>query len=217
MRVASLLVLVACVAACGGGASTLTQRPSTAQPTTAAATSPRRRTSSAATPGAATSEPATAAPAGGTTVSVILTGGPDAGTYTATDNPLCSYGVAGTGVWGAQFSVDGAPKKISVVQIVAPTSASGSDTKFSSLVSIGPLLTSTNYRLDDTNGSAQVTDNGATAVIHVTGTTEDGVGVERDRQLFGRAPLVGSDPGYRHHLGDRLSASLLMVSRQAPG
>jgi hypothetical protein len=45
-------------------------------------------------------------------------------------------------------------------------------------VSLGPITSSTDYRLDDTDGSAQVTDNGTTAVIHVTGTTADGVGVD---------------------------------------
>jgi hypothetical protein len=115
--------------------------------------------------------------AGGTTATVTLTGGPDAGTYTGTDNPLCSNGAVGTGVWGAQFSNDGAPGKLSTIQVVAPPAGDDVD-HFSALVSIGPLLSATNYRLDDTTGSAQVTDNGATAVIHVTGTTEDGVGID---------------------------------------
>ena len=182
MRVAALVVLVVTVVACGGGGSPATQRPSTAAAPSAAAASTAATAApptAAATAAPVTVAPATeAAPAGGTTLTVVLTGGPDAGSYTATDNPLCSSGIVGTGVWGAQFSVDGAPGKVSVVQIVAPTAASDPDEKFSSLVGIGPLLTSTNYRLDSTNDQAQVTDNGSTAVIHVTGTTEDGVGVE---------------------------------------
>jgi hypothetical protein len=137
---------------------------------------------------------------GGAVATVTLTGGPDAGTYTAAADiaPNCSQGIIGPEGWGVQLSnFDAADNELGSIQLVAaaPGKADEPDaffggTEFLITVTIGPALgeTSHNYEVGvytdaadkDTSGegSAQVTDNGATAVIHATGTTADGVGID---------------------------------------
>jgi hypothetical protein len=140
-------------------------------------------------PGQATSAPVQATPApaqstqpppnpgGGTTATVTLTGGPDAGTYGASGNPNCSYGLVSAGIWGAQFSIDAGEGQLSSIQIVAPD-AGVEDAHFSLSVTIGPLFSGTTYSRLDGDGASQVTDNGATAIIHATGTTDEGVAID---------------------------------------
>ena len=53
-------------------------------------------------------------------------------------------------------------------------------------IGFGPLLNQTTYEINDKtddaqdqgSGSVQVQDNGDTAVIHASGTTKDGVGID---------------------------------------
>jgi hypothetical protein len=130
---------------------------------------------------------------GGTTVTVVLNGGADAGTYTGSDDPKCSLGLIGPQAWGVQWSIDGAPKQLSSVQLVsaAPGKADDPSAMFQGTVmllsiGVGPLLSANTYEIDDKtddtqdqgSGSVQVQDNGDTAVIHATGTTKEGVGID---------------------------------------
>lgn len=175
-------------AACGGAAPGGTQPAATG--TTIGQATP---TGAGSTPGV------TAPPAGGAqTVSVTLTGGADAGTYTGTDNPNCSVGIVGEGGWGTQYSVQSAAaNQLSSVQLVNPAPGTEDDpdsmfsgTKFLLTIVIGPLfdpsartyevlvVTENSDKETSGSGSAQVTDNGATAVIHAVGTTADGVGID---------------------------------------
>jgi len=165
------------VSACGGGAV------ATAPP--ARTTGPGQATPAPvqATPAPAQATPAPVQgtpapnPGGDATATVILTGGPDAGTYTASGNPNCSDGLVGAGIWGAQFSIDAADGQLSSIQVVAPD-AGVEDAHFSLSVTIGPLLSGTTYSRLDGDGASQVTDNGSTAVIHATGTTDEGVAID---------------------------------------
>jgi hypothetical protein len=131
---------------------------------------------------------------------VTLTGGPDAGTYTAAADiaPNCSQGIIGPEGWGVQLSnFDAADNELGSIQLVsaAPGKADDEDaffggTEFLITITIGPALgeTSRNYEVGvytdsadketSGEGSAQITDNGTTAVIHATATTTDGVGID---------------------------------------
>lgn len=161
----------------------------------------------ASLPGAPATPPAGASPAttpvqppaaGAGTVSVTLAGGPDAGTYTGSDNPNCSFGLIGPGGWGVQYSIsEAAADQLSSLQVVsaAPGMADDEDaffegTEFLMTVTIGTLFAegSREYEVavrteaadeeSSGTGSAQMTDNGSTAVLHATGTTADGVGID---------------------------------------
>jgi hypothetical protein len=176
------------LAACGG----------TAAPTAipVGPTSAPTATGAAATPATGTSAPQP----GGAVATVTLTGGPDAGTYTAAADiaPNCSQGIVGPEGWGVQLSsLDVGDKELGSIQLVAAAPGKADDenaffkgTVFLLTVTIGPSLgeSSRNYEIGvytdasdketSGEGSAQVTDNGATAVIHATGTTADGVGID---------------------------------------
>lgn len=179
MRAPALALSAAFViaAACGGGTTTPT---GAAQPTGGV------QPTSAGQPTSAPVQP------GGTVATVVLTGGPDAGTYTGNAEPNCSYGLIGPEGWGVQYStVDVPDNGLGSVQIVSAAPGRESDegaffdgVSFLMTVTIGPSLgeNSRDYEVrvsDDDEasgtGSAQVQDNTSTAVIHATGTTEDGV------------------------------------------
>ena len=163
-------------AACGGGAPSPTQ--------------PGAPTNG----GQPTSEPVgptQAPPIGGeSTVVVILSGGPDAGTYNGTGDPRCTHGFIGEDAWGVQYSEASAGEgELSSVQLIAPPSGEVvMNTRFRVTVTIGVLFEGNDYDInlgaedDDSEasgtGSAEVTDNGSTAQIRVTGTTADGVGLD---------------------------------------
>lgn len=186
-RFAYFAILSLIFAACGTAAPGGTQ-------TAATTTAPPVATS----PGSASSATPPAPPPGGQVVTVVLTGGPDAGTYTGADNPNCSVGIVGPGGWGTQFSIQGAAgNQLSSLQLVIPAAGAEDDpdsmfsgTKFLMTVVIGPLFETSarTYEVkvasensgDESSGtgSAEVTDNGATAVIHATGTTAEGVTID---------------------------------------
>lgn len=187
------------LAACGGGPS-----PSAAPGSPSAAPGqPTPAPTAAPTPTAAATTPAgvTAAPQpGGSVATVTLTGGPDAGTYAAAADiaPNCSQGIIGPEGWGVQLTnLVAANNELGSVQLVAAAPGKADDegaffrgTEFLMTITIGPSFGtgSRNYEIgvytDSSDketsgqGSAQVTDNGATAVIHATGTTADGVGID---------------------------------------
>ena len=186
---ASALVLAFALAACGGGGPTTTQQPGA--PTVA----PGQPTVAPGQPTPAVPPPAQ----GGAVATVILTGGADAGTYTATGlEPNCSLGLIGPGGWGVQLTnLVATDTELGSLQLVAAAEGAADDenaffkgTQFLMTVTIGPSLgtSSRNYEVavrteaadqeSSGTGSAQITDTGSTAVIHATGTTADGVGID---------------------------------------
>lgn len=175
-RVSGVLLLSMLIAACGGGAG-----PSA---TPGGPTAPPGQP----TPALTAPPVATAPPAGGTTVTVVLTGGAHAGSYTGTADPLCTNGFMGAGVWGTQYSVmEGiSAGQLSSVQLIYnPVGA-----QLRTTVGIGPIFDTANgyteYEItfqyeghnDSGTGTVQVADSGSTAVLHLIGTTADGVGID---------------------------------------
>lgn len=135
---------------------------------------------------AAAAEPASTGEAK-SVIQVTVEGGEHAGTYDARSEDLtCSYGLAGKGAWGNQYSVDGkASGEFSSLQLVVPdtkAAASGSE-KFLITVAFGPLFGdgSTQYTIDTQGGkpkgSGKVTveDRGDEGRVTFEGTTADGV------------------------------------------
>jgi hypothetical protein len=121
-------------------------------------------------------------------VSVTLTGGESAGSYTGTLDPGCALGFMGENVWSVNFVMfeGSGPGILSEAIIVAPP-AEGSETRLAMEVGIGPLFDTPDYKVYRIEpersdfggtGTVEVTDNGATAVLHATGTTQDGVGID---------------------------------------
>ncbi|HET9426427.1 MAG TPA: hypothetical protein VFO55_13740 [Gemmatimonadaceae bacterium] len=145
-------------------------------------------TGSAATPGA----PAATVGEEAGSVHLEVTGGQHAGTYDAKMTSAgCSYGLAGAGSWGNQYSVDATdPKAFSSLQLIVPdTKAAASGTSaFKITAGFGPLFGtgSTSYDIDtrpDANrkgGSGQVTveDRGTSGRVTFEGKTADGIGLK---------------------------------------
>jgi hypothetical protein len=191
MRRASLQLLVmgVIIAACGGGSGPAgTSGPATQAPVQPSG-APVQTSGQPIQPSAAPAQP------GGTVASVVLVGGPDAGTYSGNAEPNCSHGLIGPEGWGVQYStVDVDDNGLGSVQIVSAAPGRENDegaffagVSFLMTVTIGPALgeTSRDYEVrvsDDDEatgtGSAQIQDNGTTAVVRATGTTEDGVSID---------------------------------------
>ena len=71
-------------------------------------------------------------PTGGglaTTIHLVVGGGPRAGTYDAKSNDItCTYGFAGPGSWGNQYSVTGKkPTEFSSLQLIVPNTKDAAD------------------------------------------------------------------------------------------
>ncbi len=122
-------------------------------------------------------------------MTVVLTGGPDAGTYTGSDNPNCANGFMGENTWSTQYSIleGAAMDELSEANFVYGPSTSDSNLELQASVGIGPLFDPQNFREYEINpdfsdiggtGTAEIQDGGNTAVIHWTGTTKDGVGID---------------------------------------
>jgi hypothetical protein len=64
-----------------------------------------------------------------TTIHLVIGGGPHAGTYDAkSDNLTCTYGFAGSGSWGNQYSVtDKKPNEFSSLQLIVPDTKDAAD------------------------------------------------------------------------------------------
>ena len=200
VRRASLAVVIGLtVAACGAASSPSPtgDAPSASAPVASEAVSPPP--SAAAPSEAVSSAPAGStgtggAGTGGETVRLVVTGGPDAGTYTTDADPLCSNGLIGANGWGVQYStadLTGATDFTSFQLVYypdgPPAEAMFADTSLLVTVTIGPLLEGgRTYEIVDNQvdeeqskgeGTATVED-GEPAVIRMTGTTDDGVGLE---------------------------------------
>jgi hypothetical protein len=185
------LAVALALAACGGAATPATRTPGAATTPPAGGTpaggTPAGGTPAGGTPAGQTTQP-TSQPQGGGTIAVTLTGGPDAGTYTGGADPHCSFGFVSPSVWGVAY-VDpaGAPGSLGAANVITQAAAQG-DTSlpFSADVTIGAQFVGNTYGLvrdaGDASQSINITDNGATAVIHVVGTTTvgttAGVGVD---------------------------------------
>jgi hypothetical protein len=136
------------------------------------------------------SEPASSLPA--TTIHLVVTGGKHAGTYDAkSDDPTCSYGLAGPTAWGNQYSVTG--KKLgefSSLQLIVPDTkdaADGTD-KFQLTVGFGDLIkpgyvehnidTKPDASKKTGSGTVTVQDHGKTGKVTFKGKTDDGVSLQ---------------------------------------
>ena len=146
--------------------------------------------------GAPVAAAATATPkaggSGGESVHLEVTGGANAGIYDeAVSDGGCSYGLAGKGAWGNQYSVDASDaKKFSSLQLVVPdakSAASGTST-FHMTVGFGPLFGQGHVEYDvDTrsdapskhgSGTVTVEDHGSTGKVTFDAKTADGVGLK---------------------------------------
>ena len=185
-------VLCSVLAACGG-TGTATNAPggqtiAPGQPTNGGAATSQPTTGS---------QPTTAGQPGAGTVSVVLTGGEHAGTYTGTDNPNCTYNFFAPDTWGTQFSLtEPTAEEFSSLQIVHRPDGGGSEEDmfpgvatlvtvgFGSLLEPDYTVYEVELRSDDEEseiggeGNMTVNDAGSTAVLHFTGTTADGVGID---------------------------------------
>ncbi len=181
------LACLAVVAACGGGPAATGQQPTgSSQPTQAGQPSASAQPTQAGQP--------SAQPGGSGTVAVTLTGGDHAGSYTQSGEANCTHGFVGENVWGVQFSLTEAePNELSSVQLVYREGEEGDGEMFGGvqmLLSVGfdDLLSETYVQYDievrtdgeddKGTGTVEVTDSGATAVIHATGTTAEGVVID---------------------------------------
>lgn len=118
------------------------------------------------------------------TVHLVISGGPNAGTYDATaEHGGCSAGLNGPGSWGNQLSQpkEKDPKKFNSLQLILPNAAR--PTEFFIAVGFGPLLhRSADYKVDTRpgkpavgSGTVKVADRGATAVMTFDVATPAGV------------------------------------------
>jgi len=126
-------------------------------------------------------------------VHVVITGGPMAGTYDATETKGgCSTGATGPGSWGNAFSnVNATEKQIGQVTLVVPdakaaTSAAGSK-EFSLELRLGSIAgtnvvydieTRPGQRKPAGSGTVTVADAGGTAKVAINAKTADGVGIQ---------------------------------------
>ncbi len=119
------------------------------------------------------------------TIHVVITGGPNAGTYDgSTDRGGCSAGMTGKGSWGNQYSLvkENNPKVLNSIQMIVPdakAAASGTHNFFLN-VAFGRITARVaEYKIetDKKSGSGTVTinDKGATAVVTFDATTTAGV------------------------------------------
>jgi hypothetical protein len=125
-----------------------------------------------------------------TTIHLVVGGGPHAGTYDAkSDDITCTYGFAGPGSWGNQYSVTGKkPNEFSSLQLIVPDTkdaADGTD-KFLITAAFGELMQpgysdhTINTTKDNKEGSGTITvdDKGKTGKVSFKGKTKDNVTLE---------------------------------------
>lgn len=126
----------------------------------------------------------------GTTISGTLTGGANAGSFSATSvDPTCSMGLTGPKSFGNQYSVGGkADKEFSSLQLLVDdydAAKKGTD-KFYIKVAFGKRLMGKSYEFSNSDnaiagkkqgsaGKLTVKENGSSKTVTVTGKTADGV------------------------------------------
>jgi hypothetical protein len=115
-----------------------------------------------------------------TTITVSFDRGPNAGSYTVSADPACSYGVIAKGTWAMQYGNFGAgPNDLSTVQLqISPDSSgkAGTDYIVSAFIVVGAIVGGTDYTLSldrFTHGvnKVDVVDQGGSAEIHVSGAS----------------------------------------------
>lgn len=129
---------------------------------------------------------------GATKITVQLTGGANAGSYTASsDEPTCSMGLTGPKSFGNQYSVNGkANNEFSSLQLLVDdydAAKAGTD-KFYIKVSFGKVLEGKAYEISGSDnslsgkkqGSGKLTlvESGNTKTATITGKTADGVTID---------------------------------------
>lgn len=125
-----------------------------------------------------------------TTIHLVVQGGPHAGTYDAKASDItCTYGFAGPGSWGNQYSVTGKkPNEFSSLQLIVPDAkdaADGTD-EFLMTIGFGELLKQgySEHVIDTQkdskkgSGTIQVDDRKTGGKVTFRGKAEDGVTLE---------------------------------------
>lgn len=150
------------------------------------------KSGSGETTGETTAKGAEASPGGtATTIRLVVQGGPHAGTYEAKSKEItCTYGFAGPGTWGNQYSVTGKkPNEFSSLQLIvdAKDAADGTD-EFLLTVGFGePMKPGYSEHVIDTqkdmskkkgSGTIQVDDRKTEGKVTFKGTAEDGAALE---------------------------------------
>lgn len=136
--------------------------------------------------------------AAATTIHLVIGGGPHAGTYDARSSDVtCTYGYAGPGSWGNQYSVTGKkPTEFSSLQLIVPDTKDAADGTGTFLMTAGfgelmqPGYTehtintgatlggaSTNVKPEG-SGTITVEDKGKTGKVSFKGKTKDNVTLE---------------------------------------
>lgn len=186
-RLAVLLASMLLVAACGGGSAGSPAAPGATSAPAGATSAPAGATSA---PAGGT--PVAPPPAGGsaTDISLLLSGGPDDGTYEAHSTDLtCSHGLIGEDSWGNQYS-DGDVDGFSSLQLIVDdaTAAASGTSEFQVTVGMGVLF-GDDYREYNINtrpdapeqtgsGTVTIADTGTTARVTIQGETDDGVTID---------------------------------------
>ena len=119
-------------------------------------------------------------------IKVTLTGGPNAGTYTATSKETtCSMGLTGDKSFGNQYSVDGkGDNEFSSLQLIVNNTdeAKSGTSNFMVTVGFGKLMMGKSYTIDGASdehkkgsGTLKLTESGKEKDVTIDGTTADGV------------------------------------------
>jgi len=130
----------------------------------------------------------------GTKITVTLTGGANAGSYTASSaETTCSMGLTGEKSFGNQYSVSGkADNEFSSLQLLVDDyeAAKAGTEKFYIKVAFGKRLQGNKYEINGSDnslsgkkqGSGKITINesGNSKIAHVEGKTSDGVSINAD-------------------------------------
>ncbi len=125
-----------------------------------------------------------------TAMMVTLTGGPNAGTYTASSgSQTCSVGANGEDVWSSQFVDDTASSGLGSMQVMIPgeeRARQGTQTFYFAIV-LGNFMQGTDYVIETRpqtqnagGGTARVVDTGESATITVDGATRDSVQIHAE-------------------------------------
>jgi hypothetical protein len=126
-----------------------------------------------------------------TTIHLVVQGGPHAGTYDAKSSDItCTYGFAGPGAWGNQYSVRGKKSnEFSSLQLIVPDAKDGADGtgEFMMTIGFGELLKEgySEHNIDTHNGAknkgsgtVQVDDRKTGGKVTFKGKAEDGAMLE---------------------------------------
>ncbi|HEX7005336.1 MAG TPA: hypothetical protein VF168_14220 [Trueperaceae bacterium] len=123
-----------------------------------------------------------------TTITLEVGSGPHQGRYeTASRDVTCTYGFAGEGLWGNQYSIDTTDADVfSSLQLIVDTRAAAQGTaEFLTTISFGPLFTpqETRYEVntrsaEEGRGTVTVDDRGNSGTVHISAVTADGTPLE---------------------------------------